>query len=194
MRYSRRGQNAPTSKLVFEQFAPTERISSLTSAGRTAVRGRILLFFRSAVALQLESIGGGLRTLQFYPSLGLGRRQRAIVHYPDQFLEGLEDVLPALGAGFQHLHPELDAELLRFLAGDLATGVQVALVPDEEFREVVRGRVVVELGHPAFAEALEGFGVGDVVHQDHALGFPEVGREQHSREAFLPRGVPYLRS
>ena len=80
-------------------------------------------------------------------------------------------------------------ELLALLGAHLTLALQIALVADEDARDVVSG-VLLNLGHPVLNSA-EGLAISDVVGHDDAVGALVVAGS-NSFEAFLASSVPNL--
>ena len=103
--------------------------------------------------------------------------------------ECLFDVLAVLGRGLKEAYVEVFSEFLSLFEGDGALVLQVALVADQDSRDVV-GSVLLNLAHPCL-HCREALTVGDVVGHDDAVGtFVVAGRD--GLEALLTCRVPDL--
>ena len=80
-------------------------------------------------------------------------------------------------------------EFLALVGGDLAGVGHIALVANEDARDVVRG-VLLDLAHPVL-DGAEALSVGDVVGHDDAVSALVVAAGD-GLEAFLASGVPNL--
>lgn len=92
------------------------------------------------------------------------------VHQP---LKHSLDINVLLGRGLVELETQLVCELFTSLVGDDSLVLHVALVPHQDHLGVVP-RVRLDLRAPVL-DAVEGFFVSDVVHEDEAHGAPVVG-------------------
>jgi hypothetical protein len=147
------------------------------------------------LVVELPSIGSKLIT-QVYKSLtltscllGLGDGHTGL-DLTGHHDEGLLDVLAVLGGCLQEAHVVVLGELLALVGGDLAGVGHVALVADEDARDVVGG-VLLDLVHPVLNRG-EALAVSDVVGHDDAVRPLVVGRRDRL-ESLLARGVPDLK-
>eukprot|EP00216_Chloropicon_sp_CCMP2111_P004893 CAMPEP_0198241818 /NCGR_PEP_ID=MMETSP1446-20131203/6512_1 /TAXON_ID=1461542 ORGANISM="Unidentified sp, Strain CCMP2111" /NCGR_SAMPLE_ID=MMETSP1446 /ASSEMBLY_ACC=CAM_ASM_001112 /LENGTH=181 /DNA_ID=CAMNT_0043924695 /DNA_START=246 /DNA_END=788 /DNA_ORIENTATION=+ len=88
---------------------------------------------------------------------------------PHQLLEGLGDLHVALCAGLDEEAPMLPREGLPLLPAHPPLLLPVHFVPDNHLNRVRDGRVHVDLVHPQFRKAVEGFRPGHIVSEDDAL-------------------------
>ena len=155
--------NPPTSLSVYLSLAAAGALVDLLALERYGLVG---------------AAGGGAG-LRLHPGLDLAGHGE----------EGLLDVGRGLGGGFEELDAEGVGELLALLGRDDPLGRQVGLVADEELVDILAG-VAVDLVEPLL-DVVEGFVVGDVVHDDDAVGAAVV-RGGDGAEALLAGGVPNL--
>ena len=103
--------------------------------------------------------------------------------------EGLLDVLAILGRGLEETHVIVLGELLALICGDLAGLSHIALVANENARDIVRS-VLLDLAHPVLNSA-ETFSVGDIVGNDDTVSTLVVAASD-GLKALLASGVPDL--
>lgn len=124
-------------------------------------------------------------------SLGLGLSNGdAGLDLPGHHDEGLLDVLAVLGGGLEEADVVVLGQLLALVGGDLARVGHVALVADEDARDVVGG-MLLDLVHPVL-DRREALPVGDVVGHDDAVRALVVAA-RYRLEPLLPRSVPDLK-
>lgn len=80
-------------------------------------------------------------------------------------------------------------ELLAFVCGNLASLSHIALVANEDARDIV-GSVLLDLAHPVL-DGAEALSVGDVVGDDDTVGALVIAAGD-GLEALLAGGVPNL--
>ncbi len=81
------------------------------------------------------------------------------------------------------------SELLSFIGGDLACIGHIALVADENTRDVVRS-MLLDLAHPVL-DGAEALSVGDVVGHNDTVSSLVVAAGD-GLESFLTSGIPNL--
>ena len=120
--------------------------------------------------------------------LGLGDSD-SVLDLAGHESEGLLDVLAVFRRSLQEANVKVFSQLLAFFEGDSALILEVALVTDEDARDVVRG-VALDLPHPGLYSR-ETFSVRNVIGHDDAMGALVVGRG-NGFKAFLAGSVPDL--
>lgn len=83
---------------------------------------------RSSLSLRLLLLHAALRRIQIQPAV-----LHTLVNFPRGLQESFFHILPRHRACFGEHQPVLVGELLRFLVGDLARRLKIALVADQEY-------------------------------------------------------------
>jgi len=104
--------------------------------------------------------------------LGL-RDSDSVLDFTRHQSEGLLYIFAILGRGLEEANIKVFSEFLTLFEGDSALFFQVALVADEDARDVVRG-VLLDLTHPGL-HGRETFSVGDIVGDNDSVGTLVVG-------------------
>lgn len=103
--------------------------------------------------------------------------------------ERLLDILAVFGGCLKEANVIMLCEFLALVGGDLAGVGHIALVANEDARDVVRG-VLLNLAHPVL-DGAEALSVGDVVGHDDSVSALVVAAGD-GLEALLAGGVPNL--
>ena len=112
-----------------------------------------------------------------------------IFYFASHQSKHLFDILAVFCRGLHEANAVVVGQLLSLFEGDLTLTFQIALVADQDARDVV-GSVLLNLGHPRLNVA-EGFAVGDIVDHDDSMSTLVVGGS-NSFKALLACGIPDL--